>query len=74
VNREIIADGVNGFLAATEREWIEKITRLALDPELRRRMGAAGRQTIEERYSLKVNAPRMAATLRSAVDRGSTRA
>ena len=68
VNREIIADGVNGFLAATEDEWVEKLTRLADDPALRRRMGEAGRQTIEERYSLRVNAPRMADALRSALN------
>ena len=69
VNTEIIQDGVNGFLASSEDEWVEKLTRLAEDPQLRRRMGEAGRQTIEERYSLTVNAPRMAAALRSALSR-----
>jgi len=69
VNREIIDDGVNGFLASSEDEWVEKLTRLADDPALRRRMGDAGRQRIEERYSLRVNAPRMADALRSALHR-----
>ena len=73
VNREIIADGVNGFLASSEDEWVEKLTRLADDPALRRRMGEAGRQTIEERYSLRVNAPRMAATLRGVLAHGTGR-
>jgi glycosyltransferase involved in cell wall biosynthesis len=73
VNREIIDDGVNGFLASTEDEWVEKLTRLAADPALRRRIGEAGRQTIQDRYSLTVNAPRMAATLREALDRGAAR-
>jgi glycosyltransferase involved in cell wall biosynthesis len=27
------------------------------DPALRRRIGAAGRRTVEERYSVRVNAP-----------------
>jgi glycosyltransferase involved in cell wall biosynthesis len=73
VNREIITDGVNGFLASSEDEWVEKLTRLADDPTLRRRMGEAGRQTIEERYSLRVNAPRMAATLRGVLEHGTGR-
>lgn len=73
VNREIIDDGVNGFLASSEDEWVEKLTRLADDPALRRRLGEAGRQTIEERYSLRVNAPRMAAALRGALARGAGR-
>jgi len=63
VNREIIQDGVNGFLASNEREWEEKIGRLLGDADLRRRLGTAGRKTIEERYSLAVNAPKLAAKL-----------
>jgi glycosyltransferase involved in cell wall biosynthesis len=73
VNREIIEDGVNGFLAATDDDWVEKLRRLLDDPELRRRMGAAGRTTIEERYSLRVHAPRLAATLKAVHDRASAR-
>jgi glycosyltransferase involved in cell wall biosynthesis len=69
VNREIIQDGVNGFLAATDDEWVEKIRRLLTDSELRRRFAAAGRQTVEERYSLQVNAPRLAAAIRAVAER-----
>lgn len=69
VNREIITDGVDGFLASTDDEWFEKLTRLMTDPELRARLGAAGRRTIEERYSLQVRAPQLAAVLRRAAER-----
>ena len=68
VNREIIQDGVNGFLASTGDEWIEKVGRLLDDAALRRRLGAAGRQTIEARYSLRVNAPTLVALLTRVAD------
>ena len=70
VNREIITDGVNGFLASTEDEWVDKIGRLLVDQELRRRFAVAGRRTVEERYSLRTVAPTLAATLRRVVESG----
>lgn len=69
VNTEIIEDGVNGFLAASESEWDDKLGALLSDASLRARLGAAGRKTIEERYSLAVNAPRLVAMLRDVMDR-----
>ncbi len=69
VNREIIEDGVNGFLASSEEEWIAKLGRLIAEPALRARFAAAGRRTIEERYSLHVNAPKLADVLQRAARR-----
>jgi glycosyltransferase involved in cell wall biosynthesis len=68
VNREIIQDGVNGFLAATEDEWVDKLGRLLANRDLRQRFAEAGRRTIEEQYSLRVNAPKLAAVLREVVE------
>ncbi len=61
VNREIIQDGVNGFLATTPDEWKTRLKALLADPALRARLAAAGRRTVEERYSLASNAPKLAA-------------
>ena len=67
VNREIIDDGVNSFLAATPPEWVAKLSRLLTDGDLRRSMAAAGRRTIQQRYSLDVTAPQLAGVLRAAL-------
>lgn len=63
VNGEIISDGENGFLAATEEEWIDKMTRLLQSSRLREKLGRAGRATVEEKYSAAVQAPRVFAVL-----------
>jgi len=59
VNSEIIRDGENGLLASTEDEWVEKLTMLVRDRDLRERLGRAGRRTVEEAYSAEVQAPRV---------------
>jgi glycosyltransferase involved in cell wall biosynthesis len=63
VNREIISDGVNGFFASTPEEWVEKLRCLVHSPELRRRMGQAGRERAVKQYSLAVLWPEFLATL-----------
>lgn len=65
VNRDIIVDGENGFLAATEQDWYERLDALCRQPQLRARMGQAGRRTVEERYSLAVWGPRLAGVYRT---------
>ncbi len=65
VNREIITNGVNGFLASTEREWYDSLERLCRLARLREHIGEAGRRTVEARYSLAVWGPRLAKVYRT---------
>jgi glycosyltransferase involved in cell wall biosynthesis len=51
-NCEMVVPGETGFLASTPDEWALAIQRLAGDPELRTRMGAAGRRRVEREYSV----------------------
>lgn len=53
VNSGIIRDGQDGYLATTTAEWVEKVSRLVEDADLRQRMGQAARNSVEERYSLR---------------------
>ncbi|HSK63801.1 MAG TPA: glycosyltransferase family 4 protein [Pyrinomonadaceae bacterium] len=59
VNTDIIQDNENGFLASTEAEWVEKLTAMLRSAELRRRLGDAGRATVEQKYSAAIQAPRV---------------
>jgi glycosyltransferase involved in cell wall biosynthesis len=57
-NFRIMQNGVQGYLAATEDEWVDYIVKLIDDVELRKRMGCEGRKTVEELFSLKANFPK----------------
>ena len=54
VSREMVTDGVNGFLRADAEGWEEAVRALSADVALRRRIGSAARETAVERYSLQV--------------------
>lgn len=64
MNCDLVDSGRNGILARTEDDWVAALEQLASDAALRRRMGAAGRETIEQRYSAEVVAGLFAAAVR----------
>jgi glycosyltransferase involved in cell wall biosynthesis len=55
-NTRMIEDGITGLLARTDDEWVASLRRLALDPQLRKRMGEAARERVREKYSSAVAA------------------
>jgi glycosyltransferase involved in cell wall biosynthesis len=68
-NLEVIEHGVNGLLARTPEDWLAALERLIDDPSLRARLGAAGRRTVEERYSMRRSARALAEVIRGEVGR-----
>ncbi|MBW8868664.1 MAG: glycosyltransferase family 4 protein, partial [Acidobacteria bacterium] len=67
-NREIVVDGVTGLHASSDAQWVDSLHRLLGDEPLRRRLGAAGRELVRERYSAEAQAPRVAEVLRAAAE------
>jgi len=57
INRDLVKDGVNGFWAHTEKDWIDRILTLASDPHLRKTMGLNARTTVEKHYSVQACYP-----------------
>ncbi len=61
----VIEDGVNGFLARTEDEWVEKLSRLLSDTALSARLGRAGQARVREAYSYDVLVPMYESVIKS---------
>lgn len=66
INAQIVEPGINGYLAETTHDWVQALTALMADADLRQQMGAAGRAKVEREYAVQTNAPRLAAMLRTA--------
>jgi len=64
VNTEIIQHGENGYIAKNDEEWFELLSQLIDSFELRKRLGKAGRKTIEEKYSVESQKGRYLEVLR----------
>jgi glycosyltransferase involved in cell wall biosynthesis len=67
MNADLVQHGENGFLASTTDEWVDVLDKLAASPELRRRVGRAGRVTVEEKYAGEIVARRFAEVVRGCV-------
>lgn len=68
VNRDLVQEGHNGFLAADGEQWRASLSALIADRDLRRRFGEAGRICAEQSYSLASQLPRLVGLFRSVFD------
>ena len=58
-NKEIVRQGLNGFLADSIQEWIRAFSTLHANVELRKQMGQTGRQRVRDEYCLQVTGPKL---------------
>jgi glycosyltransferase involved in cell wall biosynthesis len=54
VNNVIVKNGVNGYLAKNQDEWVEALALLLRNQALRQTLGTAGSYMVRENYSLQV--------------------
>lgn len=69
---ELVEDGVSGLLIppANLDALVQAMERLAKDPELRLRLGKAGREKVIADYNLETNVPKLAQVLREMITGG----
>lgn len=64
-NPEVIQHGINGFLAATEDDWVNCLEALIRDRSLRKKMSENAARTAQEKYSLEANHDQILGAFRS---------
>lgn len=57
INTEIVEAGHNGFLASSDKEWLDALLSISNNAERSRMMGFANREKTEKLYSVQVTAP-----------------
>jgi glycosyltransferase involved in cell wall biosynthesis len=70
VNAEVVEAGVTGYLVENAEGWTRALETLATDPDLRAKMGAAGRARVEAEFTTERIAMQVA---RIAEEKGNTR-
>ena len=67
-NPEVIRHGENGFLAATDDEWVKYLSILINDNDLRKRMSVEAAKDAKEKYSLEANRGKIIEAFKAAVN------
>ena len=65
MNSDIIKEGENGFWATTHQEWVDRLSTLIQNPDLRYAMGLKGIETVDQGYSLAVTSEKFFHVLQS---------
>jgi glycosyltransferase involved in cell wall biosynthesis len=73
VNSDIVLPHHNGFLASNANDWISALSAMLWDEKMRRQFGLHGRSLVESRYSLQIQAPRVASLLIQAANSGANK-
>ena len=68
-NYRVMQNGVQGFMASSDKEWIDALLKLIDDATLRKRMGLAGRRTVEELFSVNANFPKYLQVFKTVISR-----
>ncbi len=58
-NVNLVKPGVNGFLAQTEDEWVDALSKMIEDDKLRTKIGKTSRRIAELEHSIPVTASKV---------------
>ena len=67
-NHKLVDHGRTGFLATTQDEWVECLTKLVESAELRNQVAVAARRDVEQRFALNVIGPQLESVIRETVE------
>jgi glycosyltransferase involved in cell wall biosynthesis len=67
VNQQIVEEGVNGYLATTDDDWMRALENLISNQNMMKSMGRAGRKKIEAEFSLEIGGPIFISSIRKAL-------
>ncbi|MBP1924076.1 glycosyltransferase involved in cell wall biosynthesis [Halorubrum alkaliphilum] len=59
VNRDLVDNGVNGYLADSQAQWINSLLDLCDNPDKRNAMGVNGHNIVEDNYCYSVTGPKI---------------
>ncbi|MFK7734578.1 MAG: glycosyltransferase [Pirellulaceae bacterium] len=68
VNQDILEGNSVGRAASNHQQWEDSLAELLAAPELRKQLGAAGRELVKDRYSIEGNLSRLEACLCEPLD------
>ena len=68
VNSEYVKDGVSGFLVTNAAQWVDRITQLIQDTQLREKMGQEGRNRVGE-FDMQVISKRLVELIRKCLEK-----
>ncbi len=67
-NKDIVAEGIDGYHANDKNEWVGALEKLITDPEQRKKFGQAGRRKIKTQYSISESARKLAGIIDALVE------
>lgn len=69
-NNDIVIENETGFLAHTHESWLNALEILALNKELRKKLGNKGRERVEKNYCIQVTSPILTKLLQDIASKG----
>jgi glycosyltransferase involved in cell wall biosynthesis len=66
-NTEVVDDGVTGFLARCDEDWVRVLKKLVTDADLREAVGESAAAVARRKFTLEANADRIVSAFRVAV-------